>query len=128
MCDKCYQSGFNTPEEFTLEGEFGKYVWDVTSASRMIHPGRKTYNIPSSVVRSLLVHAKIEPLHTRHVDPTKPGILAKIGTRVALIDGAHRALRCLEENRPFTAYLLSSRESEACMVKRPGFRTRHPAA
>jgi hypothetical protein len=66
--------------------------------------------------------------HLAHVDPSIPGIVAHIyfpdddgqvvhGHR--LIDGHHRAARCLQLGIPYSVYVLTERESVEILMKAP---------
>jgi hypothetical protein len=63
-----------------------------------------------------------------HVDPQYPGIITFVWQTDTdgvthrghlLIDGNHRAARCLRDDRPFFAYLLTEEESRAILLKSP---------
>ena len=67
------------------------------------------------------------PPHVAHVSLRKPGIMGMLsrrgGRRLFLIEGLHRALRCLRERRPYVVYVLTSAETQrACLGQRRGVR------
>jgi hypothetical protein len=69
--------------------------------------------------------------HVAHVSPRKPGILGTLagrdGRRLFLLEGMHRAVRCLLEHRPFVAYVLSKEETDRVTLSlaRPTRRRAH---
>jgi hypothetical protein len=71
-------------------------------------------------------NSRIHEQHLDHVNPIYPGILAHlwgkspIGTIEhghVLIDGNHRAARCLRDQLPFRAYLLTEDESQTILLR-----------
>jgi hypothetical protein len=54
--------------------------------------------------------------HVEHVSARKPGIIGTLagrgGRRFFLLEGMHRAVRCLRERRPFIAYVLPKAETD----------------
>lgn len=63
------------------------------------------------------------PPHVAHVRLHKPGIMGTLsscsGRRLFLIEGIHRAIRCLQEGRSFVAYVLPKVETERANLE-PG--------
>ena len=109
-----------------------RYVFDVDRAREFVGDGREPVELDEADVRFSLEKVRINNEHTKHVDPCIPGIVAIVfyenddGTRVSghrLIDGHHRAARCLELGMPYHAYLLTAEESAAVLIKGP----RNPA-
>lgn len=71
-------------------------------------------------------NSRIHEQHLDHVEPRYPGILAHLwgpgegGTWEhghLLIDGNHRAARCLRDGLAFRAYLLTEDESEQILKR-----------
>ena len=105
------------------------YVYDVDLARRYTSDGRDTVELDPGDVRSSVAESDINDEHIDHVDPSIPGIVAHVIFQDSsgellnghvLIDGHHRAARCLREGRPFEVYLLTEEESVATMQTCPG--------
>lgn len=83
---------------------------------------RKAVEIPLSRIGKLVRPKHVDAEHVEHVRSDKPGIIAYVshvkGVRWALIDGNHRATKCLYENRKFTAYILTPKESEKVIIRK----------
>ena len=102
----------------------GRYEFDVDAARRLVADGREPVEVEDECVRDWLVDSVLHEQHFDHVDPRFPGILAHVwfddGTAEhhghALIDGNHRAARCLRDHRPFFAHLLTEAESRAVLT------------
>jgi hypothetical protein len=121
MCIKCEMNRTGDRPAYSVRGTWGTYTFDVQAAQRTVLDGREPYLIPSNVLEKLLtVNQPIEE-HIFHVSVAsqKPGIIARLGNRVALLDGTHRAALARREGRPYYAYMLSQRESEDCMIGFP---------
>ena len=104
------------------------FVFDVDRANELVRDGREPVEVDEESVRYSVDRSEICVAHIAHVDPTRPGIIAHVQVRTeegeqvtghVLIDGNHRAARCLELNRPFFAYLLTEAESDAILIDRP---------
>jgi hypothetical protein len=104
------------------------YEFDVELARKFVDDDREPVEVDEESVRLSVEESVLYECHVNHVDPTIPGIIthvfypAESGERIhahVLIDGHHRAARCMKENRPFFAYLLSEEESIAVLVKSP---------
>lgn len=108
---------------------FGRnFIFDVERANELVRDGRQPVEVDEQSVRESVECSRICQAHVAHVDPSRPGIIAHVkcladdGEVVkghVLIDGNHRAARCLELNRPFFAFLLTEEESEAILLRRP---------
>jgi hypothetical protein len=108
---------------------FGKnFVFDVERANQIVLDGREPVELDEPSVRGSVEGSRICQEHVAHTDPTRPGIIAHVqcvaddGEVIkghVLIDGNHRAARCLELGRPFYAYLLTEAESEAILKRKP---------
>jgi hypothetical protein len=104
------------------------YIFDVDKANELIKDGREPVVVEEESVRYCAEKTEVNPDHLPHVDPARPGIIAHVQYRDedskvykghALIDGNHRAARCLQLDRPFFAFVLTEEESEAILLKRP---------
>ncbi len=106
----------------------GLYEFDVDKARGLATDGREPVEVEEESVRLSVRDSEMDEAHVGHVDPRFPGIIAHVqyqdeGGQMlrghVLIDGHHRAARCLREGRPFLAYLLTEAESEAVLVGSP---------
>lgn len=104
------------------------YVFDVTKAIKIVQDGRESVELDDDDVRFSLQKVSINHDHLKQVDVSRPGIIAIVHAfdhegRVVkghrLIDGHHRASRCLELDIPFHAYLLSEQESIEILERSP---------
>jgi ubiquinone/menaquinone biosynthesis C-methylase UbiE len=106
----------------------GLYLFDVDKALQIVGDGREPVELEPDDVRFSVNTYPVSRDHVGHVDASRPGILAHVwypaeqGTTIQghrLIDGHHRAARCLDEGVPFLAYLLSEQESRAVLLMGP---------
>lgn len=104
------------------------FVFDIDEARKYTSDGRQSVELDVPDVAYSVNRCLINSGHLAHVDVSIPGIVAHVfmptdeGTVVhghRLIDGHHRAARCLEMGIPFRAFLLSERESVKCLYKAP---------
>ena len=102
------------------------WVFDVDEARKIVSDGRQPAELETGDVEYLVNDSRIHEQHIDHVNTKYPGILAHLsgpGSNGAiehghvLIDGNHRAARCLRDNIPFSAYLLSEEESERILLR-----------
>ncbi|MBL8812013.1 MAG: hypothetical protein JNM43_17745 [Planctomycetaceae bacterium] len=102
------------------------WVYDVDLARKIVSDGRDPVELEADDVEYCVDNSRIYEQHLDHVDPQYPGILAHLwgpGENGAwehghlLIDGNHRAARCLRDGIPFRAYLLTEDESEAILLR-----------
>lgn len=100
------------------------YVIDAEKARQFVRDGREPVELDPEDVHYCLQKKRIHEDHLAHVDVTYPGIIAHVWYPNAageltrghrLIDGHHRAARCLQLGLPFFVYLLSEEESEAVL-------------
>ena len=105
-----------------------QYQFDVDRARQLVADGREPMEIEDDSVRASVEESVIDDGHVFHVDPTIPGIIAHLFHTDAdgqvvqahlLIDGHHRAARCLQEGLPFAAFLLSEQESKDILLRTP---------
>jgi hypothetical protein len=105
------------------------FVFDVDMAREFVRDGNHEVMElePEDVVYSV-GRCEVNEGHLAHVVPSIPGIVAHIyfpnddGQLVhghRLIDGHHRAARCLQHGIPFPIYALSQKESVKILMKAP---------
>lgn len=102
------------------------WLFDVDLARRIVSDGREAVEIEPDDVAYCVDNSRIHQQHLDHVNPIYPGILAHLwgqGHNGAiqhghlLIDGNHRAARCLRDQLPFKAYMLTEDESEQVLLR-----------
>ncbi len=105
------------------------YVYDVDLARKIVSDGREPVELERDDVAYLVNDSKIYKQHVDHVNTKYPGILGHLwgpgegGTWEhghVLIDGNHRAARCLRDGLTFRAYLLTEEESEQILKRGAG--------
>lgn len=123
-CAICSAPG---PETFRYMGK--RYIFDIDKAREIIGDGREPVELDEDDTRFSLYKCHINREHTKHVDTSIPGIIAIVPwtdengeyvTGHRLIDGHHRAARCLDLGIPYRAYLLTEQETNSILIKRPG--------
>lgn len=119
-CVKCELNQIGE-RAYAVKGHWGTYTFDVAYAQQLVGDGRDPMVVPNDVLDKLLAVNHPVPEHLEHVREKveDPGIIVRLGNRVALIDGTHRATLKRLEQRPFLAHMLSQKESEACLVGFP---------
>ncbi len=107
-----------------------RYLFDVDLARRIVQDGRDPMEVEEESVRLSVEDTVIYPEHVQHVNTIYPGIITHLwyplddGELVhghLLIDGNHRAARCLELGVPFFAHILTESESRQIVLKSPEF-------
>ncbi len=105
-----------------------KYLFNVDHAMRIVADGRETVELDEESMQFSVDTSEINWKHVARVNPERPGIIAHIfyvtdeGERIhghLLIDGHHRAARCLQLGIPFYVQLLTESESEEILLKCP---------
>jgi hypothetical protein len=105
-----------------------QYEFDVDRARDFVKDGRKPVEVEDESVATAVDRSDIVKAHIDHVNPAIPGIISYLYYRTEsgeqitaqmLIDGHHRAARCLRDRLPFFAYLLSEEESRSIIVRSP---------
>jgi len=104
-------------EVYQFWDELDVYLFRNDMAKQMAAGGRSTAPIAAESLLHLLGMNYFDEAHLGHVDPAQPGIFTRRFGGLILLDGIHRAVRCLAEKRPFFAYELSYEESLACLVQ-----------
>lgn len=124
--DACSRCTRGEGEEFRCFR--GRYKLDVDLAREFVADGRETWELDSDDLWYSINHCEVNEGHIAHVDPSIPGIVAHIffpdedGTLIhchRLIDGHHRASRCLQLGIPFLVYVLSEAESVEVLTRAP---------
>jgi hypothetical protein len=124
-CPRCQEEGH---EYYRYLGTW--YEFDVERAKEMVRDGRAPAEVEPESVRESVENSRITDEHIDHVDPSIPGLIAHVwytdedGTVHGhiLIDGNHRAARCLRDGRAFFAYVLTEEESRAILWRSPNER------
>lgn len=105
-----------------------RYVFDVDLAREIVADGRAPMEIDERGVSVCVDTCEVDWDHVPHVNPAIPGIVAHVwfqqpsGEMVhghRIIDGHHRAARCLKDGLPYLAYVLSEEESRRVMMRSP---------
>src|SRR5262249_11528149 len=106
----------------------GRYEFDVDKARALAGDGREPVEVEEESVRVEVESSELDECHVPPVDASIPGLIAHVWYPARpgeewhghlLIDGHHRAARCLREGRTFRAYLLSEEESRAVLLCSP---------
>ena len=106
----------------------GAYKFDVDQARKIVLDGRESIELSPDDVRYSVDIAHIYPEHLEHVDTKYPGIIAHVwgpGPKGKwlhghlLIDGHHRAARCLQLRIPYRVHILTPAESEKIVIYGP---------
>lgn len=105
-----------------------KYLYDVDLACRIVDDGREVMELDEESTEFAVRTSELNKEHVKRVNPENPGIVAHIryqtdeGEMVhghLLIDGHHRAARCMELGIPFNIQLLTEEESEQVLLRSP---------
>ena len=115
ICSARRQKG--TSEVYLISEGEDRYFFNVAKAKTMAADGRPAIAIAESTLRSMASVNDYSRLHLAHVGPDTPGIMVRRFGGLVLLDGIHRAVRCLEEDRVFSARMLNYQESLACLVR-----------
>jgi hypothetical protein len=117
-CPECELRKKHGFQVYTVNGEkWGLLAWSKDVAQELIEKvPREPTLVPDWLVRAFLVVNQTTPEHIPHVDTQYPGIVAQHLGFWTLIDGSHRAQRCLNEGKPYYAYVLDLSESETARV------------
>jgi len=91
-------------------------IFDVDRAKTIASDGRPPQLVPAEALREMLQFMEHEPAHLSHVNPEVPGIIGQRFGGPFLLDGIHRGVRCLRENRDFRIFVLSPEETRLCLL------------
>jgi hypothetical protein len=108
-------------------------AWDIDKARQLLaeHPTReRNYGrVPEDILIAILSDHELDGNHADHVDISYPGIAANVAhngeTLKLLLDGHHRAAKCLERGLPFGVVQLTSDEEKACRLDAVQIMARH---
>ena len=96
------------------------FKFNVTTARQIVSDGREKFLLDVDDVEYSIDRAEINEKHVDHVDVSIPGIVCHVffptkDGRVVqaqrLIDGHHRAAKCLKMGLPYYAFILTEKES-----------------
>ncbi len=105
-----------------------RYIFDIDLAREIVSDGRLPVELEPDDVEYSVGRCQINEGHLEHVNPEIPGIVSHLffpdddGSVVhghRLIDGHHRAARCLELGIPYYVYVLTEAESVQILTKAP---------
>lgn len=107
--------------------EHGELVWNITRAKECVARGELHQPTPMAITRpvmeKVIAQCEWDEDHLVHVDPAIPGISAPMiweGHVIWIpIDGIHRIVRAVRENRPFSVWMLTEAASRACLLSGP---------
>ena len=128
MSDHNFDPANTQPKEEIYYYLHWNYVFNVQLANQLVRDGRAPVEVDEASLRVVVESTDLTAEHIAQVDPTLPGIIAHVAYTTCegetlrghiLLDGNHRAARCLELGLPFFAYLLSEAESEQIVLRRP---------
>lgn len=114
------------PETFRFMQDI--FNFDVDLAREIVNDGREPTELDHDDVEYSVDICRIYPEHVKHVNPEYPGIVAHYwypepdGTVLhghVVIDGHHRAARCLKDGLPYRVHILSEEESRLVMITGP---------
>ena len=118
------------PESFRFMGNI--FNFDVDLAREIVGDGREPIELDHDDVVYSVDICRIYPEHVDHVNPKYPGIIAHIwypepdGNVLhghVVIDGHHRAARCLRDGLPYHVHILSEEESRLVTKSGPDIDT-----
>jgi hypothetical protein len=121
-CPHCKEGG----ETFRCFGNL--YKWNVDRAREIVSDGRQPIELEPDDVEFSVDGCRIYPQHVDHVNPAYPGIIAhywfpdpsgEVLHGHMLIDGHHRAARCLRDHLPYYVHVLSEEESREIVIHAP---------
>jgi hypothetical protein len=116
-CAICESRQPGKVEIYQFRDELDTYIFRNDTAKELVSAGRNAIPITAESLLHLLGMNYFDEGHLGHVDPAKPGICTRRFGGLILLDGIHRAVRCLAEKRPFLAHELSYEESLDCLVQ-----------
>ena len=115
-CKICSQRELGGAEVYELQGPGGSSLFDVEKAKQIVSDGRRAELLPADALAPILAASHYEEAHLAHVNPESPGILGQRFSGFFLLDGVHRAARCLQQGKDFHAFVLTQEETLSCLV------------
>ena len=106
----------------------GTYKFDVDLAIEIASDGREPVEVDDESLRRCMRKTEIDEEFLRKVKIGRPGIIVNVPyhlddgrtiTAHLLIDGNHRATRCLWDGQPFFAYVLDEEETTRTLLRAP---------
>lgn len=125
-CARCQLNAEDGGEVFYHRKKTFKF--DVDLAIQIVSDGREPVEVDDDSLRNSLLKTEVDERHLPHVNIGRPGIIANVTyhlndgrtvTAHVLIDGNHRAARCLRDGRPFSVYLLTEEETTRTLLRAP---------
>ncbi len=122
-------------ETFRFKHLGQRFRFDVSLARKMVLDNRTPVEVDEESIRLELEDTRIHKEHLLHVDTKYPGIISHVWFPMnsheevhghLLIDGNHRAARCLELGIPYFAYILTEEESREILLEGPTLPDRQP--
>lgn len=117
QCAICLSRRPGTVEIYQYRDEMDVYIFRNDTAKQLATGGRTVMRIATEPLMHLVGMNYFDEAHLGHVDPALPGICTRRFGGVILLDGIHRAVRCVAEGRGFPAYELSYEDSLKCLVQ-----------
>lgn len=115
ICDSRREEA--TVEIFQFSDEVDIYIFEIDTAKKIAADGRAALPVPPETLRAFVGMNEFDFDHLLHVDPSSPGIFTRRFGAPILLDGTHRAVRCLARHQQFRAFELSYEESVECLVQ-----------
>ena len=116
-CAICESRQPGKVEIYQFRDELDVYLFRNDMAKQLAADGRSAAPIAAGALLHLVGMNCFDEAHLGHVDPAQPGICTRRFGGLILLDGVHRAVRCLAEKQPLLIYELSYEESLACLVQ-----------
>lgn len=105
------------PEVYLFGDEWRRgAVFNLDKAKLIVADGRRPVLVPEPQVMRFLARGDWCQMHLNHVNPERPGIAMSTSDGSLLLDGIHRAVRCVHERRTFYAYMLKQWEPRPCFL------------
>lgn len=104
------------------------FKFNIDLAREMLGDGREPVELDRDDIQYSLDRCEINESHIDHVDPTIPGIVThvffpddegNVHHAHRLIDGHHRAARCLRDGIPYFVHVLTEEESVRILERAP---------
>jgi hypothetical protein len=132
LCRVCGKTG-----EETFRFLRRTFIFDVDRAREITQDGRERVELDRDDVLFAVDTSRIYIEHVPHVQTRFPGIIARVRCTTnegktlegdLMIDGHHRAAKCLQDGKPFQVVRLTVEETDAILITRPDLGFKPPAA
>ncbi len=117
QCAICLSRRPGTVEIYQYRDEMDVYIFRNDTAKHLATRATTVTSISAEPLMHLVGMNYFDEVHLGHVDPASPGICTRRFGGLVLLDGIHRAVRCVAEERVFFAWELSYEESLRCLVQ-----------